>query len=340
MKLFQPNNLSLLKPKFIPVADKELIDAVRLVLEQYDMSTLQLTVSSAAGANVTSQNLRVQADGKSYFLKRRSLDHLTKIEDEARLTAMLAEHGAKAPRIISNRNERSVSVAGDSCCVLYEFVEGTYFSGNGGELDSAAESFADLTRIAIEARIFSEQPVSTYLNQLEDLLTKSQLASDIQVAELIETHAATILRVFENVQAYRARIEATVVPLHLDFHPLNLLMKDGRVECVLDFEHLKPYSVMAGVGFAGFKLIRQTLTAVEKRGTASSLVQQWVDMWSRSFPDLPVSSDEFRVGASYRVLVLISFILDSWLCKGDARFNYDLEKQITSLYEIEALGAT
>jgi Ser/Thr protein kinase RdoA (MazF antagonist) len=339
MKLFQPNNLSLLKPEFIPVADTELIDAVRSLLDQYGVSARQLAVSSAAGANVTSQNLRVQTNGKSYFLKRRRLDHLTKIEDEARLTAMLAEHGAKAPRIISNGNKRSVSVAGESCCVLYEFVEGTYFSGSGGELDSAAEAFAELSKIAIESRIFSEQPVSTPLNQLEDLLTKSQLASDIQVAQLIETHAASILRVFEHVQAYRARIEATVVPLHLDFHPLNLLMKDERVECVLDFEHLKPYPVMAGVGFAGLKLIRQTLTAVEKRGTASSLVRQWVDMWSRSFPNLPVSPEEFRLGASYRVLVLISFILDSWLSKGDARFNYDLEKQITSLYEIEALGA-
>jgi hypothetical protein len=130
--------------------------------------------------------------------------------------------------------------------------------------------------------------------------------------------------------------------MHLDYHPLNLLMRDGEVVCILDLEHLKPYSVLAGLGFAGYKLIRQAMVNEQTRRVEfanPSLFRRWLAGWARSFPQIKFSPTELLLGARYRVLSLIHFILEAWLRRGDDRFNYDLAKQIGSLYEIEAIAA-
>src|SRR6185503_21393013 len=67
-------------------------------------------------------------------------------EDE--LTFALGELRQKVPRIIRSPDGELVSSVAGKCWVLYEFQEGHYFSGKGGELLAAAEAFGELTRAA------------------------------------------------------------------------------------------------------------------------------------------------------------------------------------------------
>jgi len=53
--------------------------------------------------------------------------------------------------------------------------------------------------------------------------------------------------------------------------------------------------------------------------------------WEKSFPDHRYTANELRIGATARILTLIQLIL------GDERLSYDLDKQITSLYEVEVI---
>jgi hypothetical protein len=112
-------------------------------------------------------------------------------------------------------------------------------------------------------------------------------------------------------------------------------MDDGEVSSILDLEHLGVYPVVAGVGFAGYKLIRQAMVNTES--SISNLLTRWLDGWAKSFPTLQLAPAEFRLGATYRVLYLIQVILGAFLRNGDNRFLFDLDKQIRSLYEIEAI---
>ncbi|HEU4832876.1 MAG TPA: aminoglycoside phosphotransferase family protein [Pyrinomonadaceae bacterium] len=302
MKLFEPNNLSRRTPEFTPFAQ----------------------VSAFVGANVSANNFKIETPSGKYFLKSREQSAVEKMRAEAELTFALGELGQKVPRIIRSPDEELVSSIAGKCWVLYEFQEGDYFSGNGGELLAAAEVFGELTSAA--QSLFSDAGVEDAVpGRLIELLDRSSIEVD---------HRTKILESLSEVEKHRELLNGRVLPMHLDYHPLNLLMIDERVACVVDLEHLKPYSVVSGLGFAAFKLIRQAMVDEEFRERElkeRTAVATWLRGWRKSFPGDEYTSGELGIGAKARILTLIQIIL------GDERLGYDLQKQITSLYEVEVV---
>jgi thiamine kinase-like enzyme len=348
MELFQADNLSLHQPEFTNVDDTQLRNEVVAALnESYafsrDSATLQLR--RVVGANVVSQNFVVQAGAARYFLKRRSDRDLDNLIREATLAIKLAEMGLRVPRVIPTEEGSSVHIGPQSCLVMYSFEGGRYFTGRGRELDSAAEAFGTLTHGASvlfgEVDRNREAEGERFLEELGPLLDDA--VDNLQqsaVAQLLSEHGNTVLDHLNEVRTRRAEIESQTLPMHLDYHPLNLLMKDREVSCILDFEHLQSYPVVAGLGFAGYKLVRQAMVDEVTRAEEFSkptLLYRWLEGWRKSFPDVSFSPTELGFGARYRVLFLIHFILKAWLERNDSRFTGDLEKQLRSLYEIEAI---
>src|SRR5215213_2135097 len=304
MKLFEPNNLSRRRPEFTPYAQ----------------------ISAFVGANVSANNFKIETPSAKYFLKSREQSAMEKTRAEAELTFALSELGQKVPRIIRFQGELVSSFA-EKCWVLYEFQEGDYFSGKGGELEAAAEVFGELTRAAelLFSNAVIEDAVPTGLTEL------------LERSSIDDNHRTKILESLNEVEKDRERLNRRVLPVHLDYHPLNLLMMDERVVCVVDLEHLKLYSVVVGLGFAAFKLIRQAMVDEEFRERElreRTAVATWLRGWGKSFPEDRYTPNELRVGAKARILKLIHLI------SGDERLSYDLNKQITSLYEVEVIFNT
>src|SRR5215213_7098111 len=308
MKLFEPNNLSRRRPEFTPYAQ----------------------ISAFVGANVSANNFKIETPSAKYFLKSREQSAPEKTRHEPELTFALGELGQKVPRIIRSPEGELVSSFARKCWVLYEFQEGDYFSGDGDELLAAAEAFGALTHAAMPlfSNTVSEDAAPTDLTELLD-----RSAIDAK-------HRTTILESLSEVEKHRELLNSRVLPMHLDYHPLYFLMMDGRVACIVDLEHLKPYSVVSGLGFAAFKLIRQAMVDEEFRERElreRRAVPMWLRGWGKSFSEDRYTANELGVGAKARILRLIELILDALLNKGDERFSYDLEKQIMSLYEVEVV---
>jgi|SRR5215212_10096371 len=301
MKLFEPNNLSRRRPEFAPFAQ----------------------ISAFVGANVSANNFKIETAEGKFFLKSREQSAIEKTRAEAELTFALSELGQKAPRIIRVQGELVSSFAG-KCWVLYEFAEGDYFSGRGIELQNAAETFAELTHAA----------QSLFPGAVGEDAAPSGLMELVERSGIEGNDCYKIRESLGEVEKHRELLNGRVLPLHLDYHPLNLLMMDERVACVVDLEHLKPYSVVSGLGFAAFKLIRQAMVDAEFRERElreRTAVSTWLRGWSKSFADDEYTSSDLAMGAKARILTLIRLIL------GDERLSYDLEKQITSLYEVEVV---
>lgn len=333
MKLFQPNNLSKRSPEFTPLSDPVITSEVVSLIEKHyafpGLSKLELSVFS--GANISSQNLKLETPAAKGFLKARIASSAEKMINEAELTFALSELGQKVPRIIRSTDGRLVTLHEEKCWVLYEFQEGDYFSGRGNELRSAAMAFGELSLAAKQLFPAAPAKMDPLPRGLNELLKLSERKPDI--AELCAAHRTTILENLAKVEEHNELLSQPCVPMHLDYHPLNLLMRDGGVACIVDLEHLQPYPVAVGLGFAGYKLIRQAMVNEEP-----AAVSTWIQGWQKSFPDDRFTPAELGLGARCRILKLISMILDASLTKDDDRFNYDLEKQVLSLYEADMIG--
>jgi Ser/Thr protein kinase RdoA (MazF antagonist) len=263
---------------------------------------------------------------------------------EAKLAFDLSSLQLRVPRPVPNKEGKLVCIDEDFCLALYQFEEGEYFSGRGRQLDSAAESFSALTRAATD--IVRDDSVSSpandqrFLTELTCLLDGARALNHPRITPLIERHYENVINHLANVSAHNQSIQSLRLAIHLDYHPLNLLMRDDEVICILDFEHLKFYPVLAGVGFAGYKLSRQAMVHEDIRNQEAmkpTLLTRWLNGWQTSFGDLTFTPQQLGIGATYQELFLIHLILDAFLKKSDSRFLYDLEKHLIGLYEIEAI---
>lgn len=338
MKLFQPNNLSRRRPEFALLTDPTIASHVVSLLKQhYDIVDLSdVTISVFAGPNISSQNFKIETPATKSFLKSRKESELAKTQRETELTFALSELGQPVPRIIRGQGSELVTSHEGKSWVLYEFQEGDYFSGRDNELQAAAEAFAELSLAA--QQLFAELVVKPDALPL-DLAELLERSKTTELGELCTQHEPLILQNLELIERHEELL-GRCVPMHLDYHPLNLLMHENRVACIVDLEHLKPYPVAAGLGFAAYKLIREAMVDDNfricelKEHTA---VSTWLRGWQKSFPEDRFTAADLGLGARSRILKLIHLILDAFTNQHDARYAYDLEKQILSLYEADVI---
>lgn len=344
--LFQPNDLSRLSAKFQPLADGPLRDEIRGMLRDcYAIpDSAAITIESIVGANALSLTFRSTVNGSRLFLKSRTgPDALDRLTLEAQTVELLAARDIPVPTLIrASRGEAAVAFR-QRAWLSYRFEDGNYFQGHGSELESAASVFDRLTCAATDLHAAGRLRVNTVLqpalSEIPTLISEALRRPEVDpaIAGLCSSYAGLIQREIDRVLADQDVITALSGPLHLDYHPLNLLMRGGAVATVLDFEDLTVYPIIAGTGFAAFKLIRQAMVSpVVRAGEEREprLVARWLAAGTPADLGVNLNARLLGLGATFRVLTLIHLILGSYLRHFDARFNYDLGKQMTSLKEI------
>ena len=161
---------------------------------------------------------------------------------------------------------------------------------------------------------------------------------DPAIGALYAAHRHQIIELIPHVRERCAIVESRTQLFHLDYHPMNILMRDRKVVAILDFEWFGSAFELAGLGFSAFKFIRQTMVdptmhAIESR--QPTLVRRWNEAWKQAGRDGYRSTD-LGLGARYRILFLIRKILGC-MRSGDGKYTYDLGKQMVSLLEAEQI---
>jgi Ser/Thr protein kinase RdoA (MazF antagonist) len=342
VRLFQPNDLSLARPEFVPLREPTVRDAVITALRVHwnHLGGESADIRGSIASGGRRANFRVRLGGRDHLLKSRAgSGAAARLSKEIELADRLLELGLPVPRSVVSAVGRPVSVLGETAWALYVFEEGSHFSGASGELDSASETFARFTLVSADLGLGGQNPrEDMFLEHLPELLERAARGlSNRAVGRLSARHAPAILEALEATRAATNVAEARTAPVHLDYHPANLVMRDGKVACVLDMEDLKCYPVLAALGFAGYKLIREMLVGRSAQAVSEGspgLVERWLGGWRRTFPGDEISAAHLRAGAEYRILALIELILDRDLNRGESELTYDLPKQIGSLYEV------
>lgn len=323
VQLFAPDNLSAKEPTFVAAEAAQLRP---LILRHFKIEAV--SVEQYAGKNVTAQNFRVHtADDSVFFLKMKR--DITTLRRELELNRHFFEDGQKVPELVGSVEEEGVGWA------LFRFLDGEYFSGTMDELVGAIGAFAELSFSAhkIHDADFAEADPDADANELRKLLHHS-ITDDEHLKSLTGQHATMIVKAAERLAPFK---EDDPLLMHLDFNPLNVLFRNGSVAGVVDFEAFGRAPVEVGLGFACYKFARQYVCSTARDRWRSETFLKMTERWNELFPNRAATLDQLRRGAARRALFLIYKILRGTLVDGDARFAYDLEKQIRSLIEIDFL---
>ncbi len=242
--IFQPNNHSVFKISWRPVASDLHASIKRDLLNFYGLTQVQ-EVSQVDEWEHNSNNFRITfqppAGLKSVLLRKnikiKNPDTLESIEC---LSAFLRERELPVPVIIRTRTHKLFYESGGYLWILSEFVAGDHFRGTEEELRESARLTA---RLHLALAVFQEnlpggEQISWTKTNFEKLLNdgknREKEVDDFLLAKkrfLLDEGSSHL-----NKRQLIFRFSDQVI--HNDLHPHNTIFSQGKLRALLDFGNM------------------------------------------------------------------------------------------------------
>jgi len=311
-----------------------------------DILPLQGDPEQSDALGINSKNFRLNTARGVFVLKRWSDQaSLLEIRNTLSIMAWLASEQLPVPAPVALQQDSFALSVGSARWSLFPFVEGAYFSGADDELHSAAEATGSLmdTLLQLPAACLPTEGPAQLTVADGAILARMKSASRTWDALLGEDLAALLalswpllISEWENLSATKlpnSRIQAA----HFDLHPHNLLVADGRVAAVLDFEACKVMPVGFALGFAALKQCRQAMSLRTLPTNPRFVGSLYADHLLRTCPGAHELVPHFGSFAVAEVLRRICSIFRLNLESGEKKWNKVLVVQLSHLGEARAL---
>jgi aminoglycoside phosphotransferase (APT) family kinase protein len=300
--------------------------------------------SDALGIN--SKNFRLKTTKGVFVLKRWSEQaSLLEIRNTLSIMAWLASQQLPVPEPVALQQDSFALSVGSAKWSLFPFVEGAYFSGADDELHSAAEATGRLMETLLQlpaAYLPTDGPAQMTVAD-GAILARMMNASRTWDAMLGEDLAALLALSWPLLISEWESLSAPKLPnsrtqaAHFDLHPHNLLIADGRVAAMLDFEACKVMPVGFALGFAALKQCRQAMSLRALPGNPRLVGSLYANHLQGACPSVSELVPHLGTFAVAEVLRRICTILRLNLEQGEKKWNKVLAVQLCHLGEARAL---
>jgi aminoglycoside phosphotransferase (APT) family kinase protein len=341
---FSPDDLSRRAPDLGPVT-RDRRDVIQRVLAHYfdPADGLREVRQILTQASLNTNYLLEMASG-AYVLKcRAGVDANRAIARECTLLSILAARGVRVPRLVVTRSGVP-SLQDDASWMLTAHVPGEHFVGDNHQLEAVAAELGSLVRALREVRLEddpSPPPPGEFLQELPDLLRSVENGDPSPLRSRVREQSRAILDAMEAVVSERACIETSCSLVHVDLHPMNVLLDGDELACLLDMEDVMIYPLLPALGFAGYKLIRRAL-GEPSIGTAEGkdLANRWAAACQRALPEIELDSKSLGMGARYRELSRVAYILREHVEHGSFTDGIEASKHLRAFSELDWLFPT
>ncbi len=300
--------------------------------------------SNALGIN--SNNFLLKTTKGSFVLKRWSDQALPRdVQNTLAIMDWLASRQLPVPAPVELHQDSFTLSSGSGTWSLFPFVAGEYFSGADDELCAVAEATGRLMETLTQlpaSNLPSEGSAQItaadgeLLRRVKDISKNWDVLLGSEHAELLELAWPVLMAEWEALSASNLVCGRTQAA-HFDLHPHNLIVSQGKVAALLDFEACKVMPVGFALGFAALKQCRQAMTLRPPESDPRLVGSIYLDHLLRTFPSARQFSTHLGDLAVAEVLRRISIILRLNLEKGEKKWNKVLGVQLGHLGEARAL---
>lgn len=357
MSLFRPDNFSTSEINFKTANFR---GDLNKILDLYFNNYTIITTSQLDRLEINSENYQVRlrlGDEEKIFLLRKHLnsDDSERINFYLDLLIELNQAGVPVSRVVpASVGENSVALS-EGIFNVFEFIDGKYFFPREEEYVSAAKAVArmHLEFNSLDSRYFDKidllsKQTKTYYNEI-----KKYSADDFEeIARFIENKkvkTAVDLEVLKNnrhfvdtvaeINDYGDKMQSLPKQIiHSDLHPHNLLVKDGKVRAILDFDAVRISEQARDAAFAIYRLGRQFFvdkTLREAREEAPKLRDLFIKEYRR-IKELNEEEIEWMpVLIKDEFLRKLLFVLKSTYLENNHTWSKDLPKFIVAFEEID-----
>jgi homoserine kinase type II len=241
---------------------------IAIVLSHYDIGVIERIREYRRGSR-RAPKLRITAAGGEFLLKRRApgRDDVRRVAYAHALQRRLAEQDYPVARLVPTRGGSTLVERKARVYELFEFIEGERDDRSPAAAGEAGRRLGELHR-HLEDRTDADAPTSPSFHDAPGLESAiRQIPSVIAAADPDHRAGDLERRCAFLIAAYRdaaRRVEAEGyrdwprTTLHGDWHPGNLLYRDGTVVGVLDFDSARLETRAADVANAALQFSLRT----------------------------------------------------------------------------------
>jgi len=127
---------------------------------------------------------------------------------------------------------------------------------------------------------------------------------------------------------------------HIDMHPHNLIVRDGRVVAILDYASYLTAPVEVMIAFNVFKLLRQSAAIMGRefdKSVVANMCHRVIDVLSTAGLISKHNFERMAFLAKVEIMRRLLLIIRLTLEQGDCSWNHVLPVQIAALTEAEIL---
>ena len=320
--------------------NSKLYSQVSKVLQEFypkiDQKLLTLKVSGIGKLN--SSNVLIKTKTHEYVMKIFPSERINSANYLEMININLKDNFQNAPLLVENLKGKGFTEYKSDLFLLYEKVGNRHFHGKEGEFKNFFEIFKRfVNNYPIDSANYVEQPLIS--KDAEDILNEFILlewgSNPLKKYQKKIKNSSHFL--FEKIKIVQEKIKLydlnNLRPMHIDLHPHNIAVSEKEMY-LLDLEAIQLSSISRSLGFAIYKLVRQSVA----NGTD---IKNFYNFFNgNTFLDfldqVNLTKDELKVAATQEVLRRI-FILIDLLKQGDSNWAFVLPMHLNGLSEIEII---
>ena len=312
-------------------------------------------IKKSKGIEINSNNFLIETNKDSYLLKLFSgINECDKkyLEKQYSFVAWIYDNKLPCPRPIKNKYQKYICDIGNKrFACLMTYIDGSFFPGidayNIREIGETVGKFHCILNSAPKELMPKKK--YTHLSQL-DLENFNEVVSmsgeklffftDSQ-RNMLLSNRDFLVEIWERVLGGQEEfINSEQGLVHIDIHPHNIIMRNGKISAFLDFDSLMrgPFKMM--FSFSAYKLLRQVVFRDIKRNFLKGMykyVDEYLDGVYRYYPDLKAEKKHMAIFAYTEICRRIAIILKLNIQEGNSKWNYVLPIHISGLFEVKEL---
>ena len=323
--------------------DSELFSKIQIVLDKWfpDVNQEELILKVSGLGKLNSSNVLVKTKTSEYVMKIFPADRI----DSAKLLEMINLHLKgkfnHAPLLIENYKGRGYTNHESSLYLLYEKVGNRHYHGEKGEFESFFEVFKNFTNnYPIKGVNYVKQPLlsSDAEGRLESFIDLDWRSNALEKYQKVFRRNFNFL--VEKIKFVHKHSQEShfnnLRPMHIDLHPHNISIDENGMY-FLDLEAIQLSSLSRSLGFAIYKLIRQSVANGIDLKFFHKFFKKTVFIDFLDESNLTI--EELKIAALQEVLRRL-FILIDFLCGGDSDWVFVLPMHLNGLSEIDRIFDT
>lgn len=279
--LFLPDLFSSPGPRWYEAQGEKTVDVAHVLNTYYSVAGDEVSsIQQSNAIELNSNNYLVHTRDGKLVVKRWPMvgvQDRADLETQALLVNWLAEQSISVPYIHQSKLTNKYVIEYQECywCVM-SYKDGNYFSGAGNELQVAGNQLCGLfsalggapDNLQVSKSIQSLGNNATdVVNCLEQERAEWENIFGESHANILNESWSDIKSELNKLLAGQSKLKSQIGLCHIDLHPHNVLMIDGKTATILDYHSLMMAPREIIIAFNLFKLARQAI--VEKGGDYS-----------------------------------------------------------------------